>query len=102
MGDEIRITVIATGFGDRATDERAPRRPGAGNDRATDGRPVKRLGLLVEDELDVPAFQRRGGKETAAAAPPAGRNGRGAHPVKGAENGEDDYDIPTFLRRGAD
>jgi cell division protein FtsZ len=103
MGDEVRITVIATGFGERV-DERSHRpattgeRTGSAN-HAPDGRPIRRHGLLAEDELDVPAFQRRGTRE---AAPANGRSGKPAAKA-GTSGGEnDDYDIPTFLRRGAD
>ena len=98
MGDEVRITVIATGFGETA-DERSKRpAPGAESrpmpgSHASDGRPVRRHGLLAEDELDVPAFQRRGRE----ASPTPTRATQ-----RPAAAGDDDYDIPTFLRRGAD
>jgi cell division protein FtsZ len=104
MGDEVRITVIATGFGAGA-DER-PRRSASAEARAVpadvtpDGRPIRRHGLVAEDELDVPTWQRRrqeppvgptrAGKR--AAAPPSGAAG---------EEADEDYDVPTFLRRGA-
>src|SRR5439155_2582386 len=55
MGDEVRITVIATGFGEQPQAGEKPR-PGPRDARAAgagEGRPVKRLGLLAEDELDV-------------------------------------------------
>src|SRR5439155_1471395 len=61
MGDEVRITVIATGFGEQPQAGEKPR-PGPRDARAAgagEGRPVKRLGLLAEDELDVPTWQRR-------------------------------------------
>src|SRR5262245_20834673 len=66
MGDEVRITVIATGFGDRV--DAADRAKVA----ARDTRPVKRLGLLAEDELDVPTWQRQR-KEPPVAAPRGAR-----------------------------
>jgi cell division protein FtsZ len=103
MGDEVRITVIATGFG-AAVVERS-RRPVTGEPRAAaasaaaDGRPVRRHGLIAEDELDVPTWQRRRQEPPVAPArapqrPVAAANGA-------AEAGDEDYDIPTFLRRGA-
>ncbi len=98
MGDEVRITVIATGFGEQPGAAEKPR--AAGNGRAaaaTDGRPVKRLGLL-EDELDVPTWQRRR-QEPPVAAPRGAQRNPAAAPAE--ESGED-YDIPTFLRRGAE
>src|SRR4029077_18268839 len=99
MGDEVRITVIATGFGEPAYAGEKPR-PGAREARAAaaDGRPVKRLGLLAEDELDVPTWQRRRQEPPVAGA-------RGAH--RSASPGKDDasaedYDLPVFVRRGTD
>jgi len=103
MGDEVRITVIATGFGEHA-DER--HRPSPASERsgpaqhAPDGRPIRRLGLLDEDELEVPAWQRRRG-ESAPAPASGGKAARQAAPASDESRGED-YDIPTFLRRGAD
>ncbi len=54
-------------------------------------RKVVHLGTIVEDELDVPTWQRKRQAEggTAAAAPAAG-----------TPNG-DKYDIPAFLRKQA-
>jgi cell division protein FtsZ len=97
MGDEVRITVIATGFGERVEAADKPKaggrdaRPGA----AADGRPVKRLGLLTEDELDVPTWQRQRKEPPVAVA-------RGAQRPAPAAEETQDYDVPTFLRRGAD
>src|SRR3989441_5085177 len=57
MGDEMRITVIATGFGERI--ERAVGRQGSEGRgaHAAGGRPVRRHGLVRDDELDVPTGQ---------------------------------------------
>jgi cell division protein FtsZ len=111
MGDEVRITVIATGFGEQPGVVEKPR-PGA-NGRGTgpvaaaaaaaaaaDGRPVRRLGLIAEDELDVPTWQRRRQEPPVAAARAQQRQQPAATPP--AEESGDDYDIPTFLRRGAE
>src|SRR5262249_7643243 len=104
MGDEVRITVIATGFGER--DAERAQRPGNGVERpalahhAADGRPIRRHGLLNEADYDTPAFQRRGRETPARPAPrspvPQTSNGNGNG------DGDDEYDIPTFLRRNAD
>src|SRR2546428_731477 len=72
MGDEMRITVIATGFGERI--ERGTGRQGS-EARAAGGRPVRRHGLVADDEPDVPPRQRRpkdapGSPGPQAAAPP--------------------------------
>jgi hypothetical protein len=109
----VRITVIATGFG-----EPVPSRPGMrpraaapepaseyrGMQATADGRPIVRHGLREPvDELDVPTWQRRQQappvpSERQAAAPSPSRR-----PVaNGADSEDQDYDIPTFLRRGAD
>ena len=71
MGDEVRITVIATGFGDapasatpRPRREAAPRRRGRA--RRADGRPIRRHGLVG----------RRRARRADLAAPPAGAAGR--------------------------
>jgi len=99
MGDEVRITVIATGFGEQPEAGEKPR-PGPRDARAAgagEGRPVKRLGLLAEDELDVPTWQRRRQEP-----PVAGRGAQRPAPKAADEEPAGDYDVPTFLRRGAD
>ena len=99
MGDEVRITVIATGFGEHAEAGEKPR-PGPRDVRAAgagEGRPVKRLGLLAEDELDVPTWQRRRQEP-----PVAARGAQRPAPKAADEEPARDFDVPTFLRRGAD
>ena len=95
MGDEMRITVIATGFGERV--EKGMGRHGSElRGVQAGGRPVRRHGLVADDELDVPTWQRRRkdapvseGRQAAAPSPPAPEEG-------------DEFEIPTFLRRGAE
>jgi cell division protein FtsZ len=107
MGDELRITVIATGFGEHPAAHAAPRpQPAApadpgddlrGLDVAPDGRPIRRLGLREVDEyeLEVPTWQRRQQTPpTVVAERPA--SGRRAN---GHDNDDADFDVPTFLRR---
>ena len=99
MGDEVRITVIATGFGEQPEAGEKPR-PGPRDARAAgagEGRPVKRLGLLAEDELDVPTWQRRRQEP-----PVAARGAQRPAPKAADEEPARDFDVPTFLRRGAD
>jgi cell division protein FtsZ len=105
MGDEVRITVIATGFGDHAAEAVKPaaresREAASQPAPANEGRPIKRLGLLVEDELDVPAYQRR--RQDGPVASAARNAQRAAAPAAGKEEGGEEYDLPTFLRRGAE
>jgi cell division protein FtsZ len=95
MGDEVRITVIATGFGEPAVKQPAPR-PSAADVRPTDSRPVRQMGRIVEDELEVPAYQRRG-QEAQAERQATSRRGPVGESVR-----DEEYDIPTFLRRGAE
>jgi cell division protein FtsZ len=101
MGDEVRITVIATGFGERAPAEKP--KSGARDARNSgpvasvgEGRTIRRVGG-VEDELDIPTWQRRRQDPPVAQARGAQRQAAPA-----AEEGGDDYDVPTFLRRGAE
>jgi cell division protein FtsZ len=96
MGDEVRITVIATGFGESAQSEKPKSGArGTGPVASVADRPRRHHGV-VEDELDVPTWQRRRQEPPVAQA----RNGQRAQPA--AEERADDYDVPTFLRRGAD
>ena len=112
MGDKIRITVIATGFGEAVsdmlpTDHFAPparpdlRRGGAPALQAAPpvgqqvrrekfdgaGRRVVRMGL-IEDGAD-PVWQK-------------GQNEGGEPEVSNPQSEEEEYDIPTFLRKQAD
>jgi hypothetical protein len=92
MGDEVRITVIATGFGEHVEEGKRPAKAsGAG---ASDGRPIRRLGLIDDEQLEVPAYQRRG-KE-----PPV--IGSRARAKNGSDEDGEDFEVPTFLRRGAE
>jgi cell division protein FtsZ len=98
MGDEVRITVIATGFGEPAIKQAAPR-PSVAAAEPRDTRPVRAMGRVIDDELDVPTWQRRNqdAPVAAAASAPAARRGPVADSVR-----DEEYDIPTFLRRGAE
>ncbi len=121
LADEIRITVIATGFGDLAT-RYNPRYSSSGapitapiqaavtrpvdpvtvqpppptlpppppQQRMFGGKPVRRMGMIVDDGLDIPAFKRRGADPNAAL--------ERAEPTELGEH-DDKLDIPTFLRK---
>jgi cell division protein FtsZ len=86
MGDEVRITVIATGFG-----ESLPHGQHRGERSA--GRSGRHLGTIVEDEMEVQTYPPRRRPEATAVGPAS---------VGGEEPSDEDYDIPTFLRRNAD
>jgi cell division protein FtsZ len=119
IGDEIRVTVIATGFGEleirdvpatakyslsgapitapvqlaatRPVDHAEVQPAGSHPTPANPNRPVRRMGLIVDENcLDVPAFKRRSEEP-------------GLGTVKLEPNtlldGEDNLDVPTFLRK---
>jgi cell division protein FtsZ len=123
MSDEIRVTVIATGFGDldRSSSRYSPSgapvtapiaaastrpvdpmevkqpapAPQAAQVRMFPGnKPVRRMGLVVDDNtLDIPAFRRRGEEGLA--------DGEKLEP-NSLLDGDDKLDIPTFLRKHLD
>src|SRR5262249_48589533 len=109
MGDEVRITEIATGFGESTVAHPAPRpqveQPLAaesgqdlrGPDVAPDGRPMRGDGLREVDEyeLEVPTWQRRHQAVPIAAERSTPRS-------NGFDSDDSDFDIPTFLRRSAE
>jgi cell division protein FtsZ len=120
--DEIRVTVIATGFGD--LERLMPRYSPSGTPitapvqaaptRAMDpiqlqpviaapvpppqnqmfaGKPVRRMGLIVdESSLDIPTFKRRAGEQSGPT--------RVGH--TDAPENDDKLDIPAFLRKQID
>lgn len=103
--DELRITVIATGFGDEGT--RAPQpatvdkkevpqqKQGSLGLGVRDARDKKivHLGTLVDDEYGGPSWQRGEEKESSAPQP---------IDLEEKDVAEDDFDIPTFLRKRMD
>jgi len=124
-GSEIRVTVIATGFGEKElpfakySPSGAPITTpiAAASTRPVDpaeirptpapaqmsgqvrqfpvGKPVRRMGLIVDDSsLDIPAFKRRGAADNAAGAERLEPNA--------LLDGDDKLDVPTFLRKHLD
>ncbi len=95
LTDEIRITVIATGFGEKEKGRKSvkPAAEGLGN-RDTKSRKVVHLGTIVDD-IDAPTWQRR--KQDA-------KEQEAIHLEKSLreEEEEDEFDIPTFLRKRMD
>ncbi len=122
MSDEIRVTVIATGFGDLDRGPAARYSPSgapvttpiaAASTRPVDpmevkpaaqpgqvrmfpgNKPVRRMGMVVDDSsLDIPAFRRRG--EDVGLV-----DGEKLEP-NSLLDGDDKLDIPTFLRKHLD
>lgn len=84
MGDELTVTVVATGLGGAAQELKVVR----GNQT-----PVRADGRLDYDELERPAFGRKR---------PQAETRRNAQAAVNAAEDLDFIDIPTFLRRQAD
>ncbi len=132
LADEIHVTVIATGFGEKELDRHAARYTSSGtlvtapvqaastrpmesiqvqqpafvmpvapsplpppppSNQVFSNRPIRRLGMIVDDAtLDIPAFKRRA------------EEGRGPTRLGQAEmiEHDDKLDIPAFLRKQVD
>jgi cell division protein FtsZ len=134
VADEIHVTVIATGFGEREreidrhhtryspssgtpvtapvqaaitrpVDPIQPQQPVSftapppppPQNQMYQGKPVRRLGMIVDDNsLDIPAFKRRAGEHNGNGGIP-----RASQPAESMEN-DDKLDIPAFLRKQID
>ncbi len=89
MGDTIKVTVIATGFGDRFDADK-------GHKRSFGAMPIaEKQPTSSRNSLDKPTFIRdRQQTENVTRIRTA--------PVSFIEDDEDQYDIPTFLRKSVD
>lgn len=104
MTDEIRITVIATGFGE-VKEEKKPAPPPTPStnvsniaNAAQKNRKVVHLGTIVDD-LDTPTWQRKkAGSDEIETVTLSKSN----FEFSGNQDEDDKYDIPTFLRRQMD
>jgi cell division protein FtsZ len=100
MTDEIRITVIATGFGEDRDEQRVvpPANVSSITSAPQKNKKVVHLGTIVDD-LDTPTWQRKkqGSEETETLT-------LNKSTFEFGRNREDDdaYDIPTFLRKQMD
>jgi cell division protein FtsZ len=102
LTDEIRITVIATGFGE-VKEEKKPAPPPVTNVASISSvvpksKKVVHLGTIVDD-LDAPTWQRKknGSEETETVT-----LSKNNFEFSANQDDEDKYDIPTFLRRQMD
>jgi cell division protein FtsZ len=87
MGDTIKVTVIATGFGDSFE-------VGKGRVLGRKPFPITDTPTIVRNPLDRPTFQRDREKiDNVTRIRPT---------VSFIEEDEDQYDIPTFLRKSVD
>jgi cell division protein FtsZ len=104
MTDEIRITVIATGFGEVREEKRAAPPPAPAPNVASianaaqKNRKVVHLGTIVDD-LDTPTWQRKKAGSDEVETVTLGKNNV---EFNGNQEEDDKYDIPTFLRRQMD
>jgi cell division protein FtsZ len=103
LTDEIRITVIATGFGEVREDKKPPAWQPTVNltsiaNAAPKNKKVVHLGTIVDD-LDSPTWQRKksGSDETETVT-----LSRSKLEFTSNQDDDDKYDIPTFLRRQMD
>lgn len=94
LREEMRVTVIATGFG--RAEEREERIPESRTASAERDKTVVRFGRR-ENNRDIPTFIRQ--EKTVELQEKLAKSARGRLP---ANLGEDEYDIPTFLRKQAD
>ena len=95
MKDEIRVTVIATGFGEKEDRRQPINSLAAAAARDTRSKKVVHLGTIVDD-LEAPMWQRKKGSEEAEPAPVE------KAAVQLSKTDDDRFDIPTFLRRQMD
>lgn len=92
MGDSIKVTVIATGFGDRFDAERGHKRSFTPLQHVNERHVAP--ATSVRSSLDSPTFMRdRQKTENVARIRPM---------VSMIDEDEDQYDIPTFLRKSVD
>jgi cell division protein FtsZ len=94
--EDIHITVIATGFGEPEPVVQPVTKPAANVVRSlrqplSNPRKVVHLGTVVDDDLDVPTWQRKR----------QGEGGPTPTPPPAAAEAEDRFDIPAFLRKQA-
>ena len=102
LTDEIRITVIATGFGEVKEDKKPVPAPvphvSSIASAVAKNKKVVHLGTIVDD-LDSPTWQRKkhGGDETETVT-----LSKNNFEFSASQDDDDKYDIPTFLRRQMD
>jgi cell division protein FtsZ len=99
LRDEMRITVIATGFG-KAEEAARPLPDSLGSASEREAKVVNFTPKEKENNRDIPTFIRQ--DKTDKAAETKEKIGRGLRSRFSANLGDDEYDIPTFLRKQAD
>ncbi len=124
VGDEMRITVIATGIDTageqpvaptmeqpqvQAQPQRPTLTPRGMTPKANEGSNVRHLGSAhAEEDRSIPAYLRHGAKpqEAAGSAEPVKHQPKQAAANSGGEefifHDDDDFEVPTFIRKQAD
>ncbi len=102
LTDEIRITVIATGFGEEKEERKPAPSPLASVANLANAtkkdKKVVHLGTIVDD-LDTPTWQRKKSGSDEVETVTLNKNN---FDFNASSEDEDKYDIPTFLRRQMD
>jgi cell division protein FtsZ len=102
LTDEIRMTVIATGFGEAREEKKAAPQPVANvasiASAAAKNKKVVHLGTIVDD-LDQPTWQRKKNGSDEVETVTLNKNN---FEFSAGQEDDDKYDIPTFLRRQMD
>jgi cell division protein FtsZ len=98
MSDEIRITVIATGFGMEKEERKPMLNSTTTLNNSYKAKKVVHLGTIVDD-LNAPTWQRK--KQGTEELETVTLN-KSRLQVTGSEEDEEPYDVPTFLRRQMD
>ncbi|HMA68125.1 MAG TPA: cell division protein FtsZ [Desulfosalsimonadaceae bacterium] len=113
LGDEMRVTVIATGIGDRDMQEvkdKVHKFPAEGFQPRGKVRDLTEEDMKMDD-YDIPTVIRNEAKKQKSASSSGSRSGYGGRQARKAgreepggsnSNYDTDLDIPTFLRRKAD
>jgi cell division protein FtsZ len=100
--DEIRITVIATGFGEMKEEKKSAPAPVVNvasiASAAPKNKKVVHLGTIVDD-LDTPTWQRKKSGSDEVETVTLNKNN---FQFNANQEDDDKYDIPTFLRRQMD
>jgi len=96
MKDEIRVTVIATGFGEKEERRQPINSLAAAAAAGIRGKKVVHLGTIVDD-LEAPTWQRRKASSEEAEPVPLEKAA-----VQFSKEDDERFDIPTFLRRQMD
>jgi cell division protein FtsZ len=96
LKDIVRVTVVATGFGDLAEQQRQAQSPGLS---ATVTAATRSGGLAVE-RIEIPAYGRKSKEATTPSMQPGILPLKKVSVLSGSE--EEKFEIPAFLRKSAD